>query len=604
MKRPVLALLFAWAMNAICVHAQFVPQGIQYQAVLLDEQGLPLTNSRVVLRLSMFSDETQQRIHFAEMHQARTDDQGQVNLVIGEGKNLTGALADVPWADHPILLKVELEGKRAQHYQLLGETQLLSAPYAMHAHTAGQLSDGQAEREKNQSIYWLTGGNSKTVPATQFLGTRDNKDFIIKTNDSIRTTITSNGQYIIDAGATIDGEQDDINAYPLTISGSNQGIYIKVNEPRTGANNFLTFGDDQQFSWGRVEGQIFSELEQTWQYQLQVAGYALAAASLATRITAWSLQIAGDASAVCDLGAVPGNVAQVVAFVTELAGLLANSITWGDGIRREIGVYYATGAGDYAEWLERQEGERNLMFGEIAGVAGGKVSLNTDDADHFMVVSMRPAVLSNQPAAGQEHRFEKIAFMGQVPVRVVGPVAVGDYILPSGNNDGYGIAVHPKKMKSGDFARIVGVAWEASTGEHPFQFINTAVGINARELSHKADVLQRRVENIVAYLEGREPLYDAEVIAAAAAPTGRQQTQMLKIYSDEEMDQLLDRYEPFFKGLAVKVEQELKNQGYDVAAGPMAQFLKDPVPVLKDLRRNPAYYTQWALIDQQLPRKK
>lgn len=245
-----------------------------------------------------------------------------------------------------------------------------------------------------------------------------------------------------------------------------------------------------------------------------------------------------------------------------------------------------------------------MMFGEIAGVAGGKVSLNTDDADNFMVVSMRPAVLSNQPAAGKEHLFEKIAFMGQVPVRLVGPVAVGDYILPSGNNDGYGIAVHPKKMKSGDFARIVGVAWEETSGDQPFHFIKTAVGINARELSNKVDVLNRRVENIVAYLEGREPLFDPEVIAASAATTARPQTKMLKIYSDEEIDQLLDRYEPFFKGLSVQVEKELLKQGYDVQTVHIKRFLENPAAVLKDLRRDPAYYTQWALIDQQLPQKK
>ena len=221
--------------------------------------------------------------------------------------------------------------------------------------------------------------------------------------------------------------------------------------------------------------------------------------------------------------------------------MLANSITWGVGIRREIGVFYASGAGDYAEWLPRQEGERDIFFGEIVGVTAGKVSLHTADADYYMAVSMRPAVLGNNPEPGKEALYEKIALMGQVPVRVVGPVSAGDYILPSGNHDGYGIAVHPQDMKSGDFGRVVGVAWQDGAPDVPFNYINTAVGINSKDLSKKVDLLNRRVENIVAYLEGKEPLLDPSAFASASAPRSTQQTQMTKVFTDEQIDQLLER---------------------------------------------------------------
>lgn len=74
------------------------------------------------------------------------------------------------------------------------------------------------------------------------------------------------------------------------------------------------------------------------------------------------------------------------------------------------------------------------------------------------------------------------------------------------------------------------------------------------------DLLNRRVENIVAYLEGKEPLLDPSAFASASAPRSTQQTQMTKVFTDEQIDQLLDRYEPFFKGLAFQVEKELKNK--------------------------------------------
>lgn len=606
MKRTLLVLIFGFLLGTIGLNAQFVPQGISYQAAALDASGQPMANKKITLRISMVSGEQGRKVHFSELHQVRTNDQGVFSLIIGEGRPVAGALNEVPFAAQQIWLDVEMEGKRVQEFNLVNHSRLLSVPYAMHANTASRLAESNTEvQEKNQSIYWLTGGNSLTAPPTQFLGTRDDKDFVIKTNNTTRIVISKEGQFRLFSG--VDGADNTAASYPMTIQGSDQGIHIKVNEPRTGANNFMTFGDDQQFSWGRVEGQTFSELEQTWEYQSQVASFALTGASLALRIAAWTAKAIGEGAAIFAAGAIAGTVAAIAAFVAEAAALLAESITWGVKIREDIGVTYASGAGDYAEWLPRKEGERDLAFGEIVGVYGGQVSLNTEEnPSHFLVVSRQPILLGNAPQPDQKAAFEKIAFMGQVPVKVAGPVSVGDYILPSGNNDGLGIAVSPKAMKSGDYARVVGVAWEAGSAEAPFNYIKTAVGINANDLSKKVEKLNLRVENILAFLEGKAPLLeDAQLQATTATAAAKPQTKIYKRYSDAEIDQLLDRYEPFIKGIYREAEKELRKQGYDPDGNPfMRAFIDNPVPALKELRRNPAYFTQWAMFDQQLPQKK
>jgi hypothetical protein len=142
------------------------------------------------------------------------------------------------------------------------------------------------------------------------------------------------------------------------------------------------------------------------------------------------------------------------------------------------GVSYASGAGDYAEYLRRHNPNEEMVYGEIVGLSGGQVSKNTNGAERMMVISFKPAVLGALPQETEEHLFEKVAFMGQVPVRVFGSVNIGDYILPSGNNDGLGIALSPEKITSKDIKNIVGVAWEASNDANGLKLINTAVGIN------------------------------------------------------------------------------------------------------------------------------
>jgi len=112
----------------------------------------------------------------------------------------------------------------------------------------------------------------------------------------------------------------------------------------------------------------------------------------------------------------------------------------------------------------------------------GQISLNTSAADKLFVISTKPIVLGNMPEEGKESMYEKVAFMGQVPVHVVGKVNAGDYILPSGFNNGFGKAVAPSKMKAEDYEKIVGMAWSSSASDG-YNMVNVAIGLNTGDIS-------------------------------------------------------------------------------------------------------------------------
>jgi hypothetical protein len=159
-----------------------------------------------------------------------------------------------------------------------------------------------------------------------------------------------------------------------------------------------------------------------------------------------------------------------------------------------VGVSYESGSGDYAEWLQKDNVEEMMHYGEVVGVIGGKISKEFVEADKFMIVSASPAVVGAMPPSiEEEKRFEKIAFIGQVPVKVRGEVQIGDYILPSGDGDGLAIAVSREQMRAKDYHRIIGIAWEESKIEDRdkiYQMINTAVGINQNDLATVIDQMQ------------------------------------------------------------------------------------------------------------------
>ena len=158
------------------------------------------------------------------------------------------------------------------------------------------------------------------------------------------------------------------------------------------------------------------------------------------------------------------------------------------------GVTYESGAADYAEWLPKTLPGEKFVASDIVGIKDGKISKNTTNADHCMVISTKPIVLGNTPEEGKEKEYEKVAFMGQVPVRVMGKVDLGDYILPSGKNDGLGIARKPKDLSPYEYRKVVGIAWSAGNSPAGFNVINIAVGMNHKTT---AQVIEEQTNHIV-----------------------------------------------------------------------------------------------------------
>ena len=618
----ILSILNVLLIHAISGQTSSAIPGMNYQAVARDAFGKLLAKQPIALKISFSSDNGGIKSHYSEIHQVTTDELGLFSLVIGEGKESVGALTEIPWATEQIWLQVALDAAGGREFALMGSAEMRTVPYAFHAATASQLVNEstaiELPTEKNQSIYWHTGGNTATRPATHFLGTRDNQDLVFKTNNVTRVKLTKEGQMQIISG--VSGVDSDKASYPLTVEGSDQGIYIQVNGSRDGDNNFLTFADDEDI-WGRVEGQTIAELEASPEYQTQVALYTLSAVSLAATLVATIAEAAGlyaaaiAAAATLILAfATPGFTAAGVALTAnavvigvEAAALAVEWSTWESRIRANIGVTYESGSGDYAEWLERAKDEPDLHFGDIVAVNGGKISLNTSTGSHFMVVSRRPIVLGNAPQADKQSFFEKVAFMGQVPVKVAGKVEVGDYIIPSGNNDGVGIAINPAKMMISDYAKVVGVAWQAAK-DAPLNYVNIGVGLNSNGLASKVEEISNKVDNILAYLEGKAPLRSSTEISAttAAAPAlGNTSAPAMKLLTDEEFDKFLDNNADAIKQIMQQTKAELIKQGRNFDNSPkLDAFLNDPIPTIKEMRRDPNYLTQWGVVDQKFQKKK
>ncbi len=128
-------------------------------------------------------------------------------------------------------------------------------------------------------------------------------------------------------------------------------------------------------------------------------------------------------------------------------------------------------AADYAEWFGKVDPAERIEAGDVVQLQSPaqKVSKRTDGEGPILVVSTKPSVAAGVPFGARPEQGCLLAFLGQVPVRVMGPVSVGDLLVPSGLSDGMAVRARHglKKGDAQDQHEPLGTAMEAcGTGRH------------------------------------------------------------------------------------------------------------------------------------------
>jgi hypothetical protein len=546
-------------------------QGISYQAVVIDKnpeelpgvdiQGNYLPDKELAIRFSILNQFN--GIDYQEEHQTKTDEYGMIHLVIGWGNPTTlspGVFSDIDWEGQVKMLRVEINLDLSQwEFEDFSIDTLNFVPYAYHRNitaTGSMIIDGESTLQSDLTVNARASitetvdiGDSLTVLGSANVAgiTRLNDQLQVEGISQLNNAVNVAGTSLFSGQMTISpnlsGNDNEKASYPLIIEGSNQGIAINVNSSRSNSNNYISFWDNSGIQ-GRIEGQTVDELNSSPEYIVQTT---LLSTGIVTSSIDLGISIAEEVQAVIDLTAastsanacagvgavacppVPSLIpAAIVNLVLKTANLVSAGINEAAAItdlttyevfaKSNIGITYESGAGDYAEWLPKASQSINFQPGDIVGVKGGSIGYETAGAENQMVISTTPIVLGNMPPKNEEHLYEKVAFMGQVPVKVLGKVSKGDYILPSRQNNGFGIAVKPENLKAADFKNIVGIAWSESKNE-VFNLILVAVGINANDIAilvekqqaqiDKQDAeirdLKARLERIEKALLGAEP---------------------------------------------------------------------------------------------------
>ncbi|MCB2218966.1 MAG: fibrobacter succinogenes major paralogous domain-containing protein [Bacteroidetes bacterium] len=153
MKKLALTLL---AVVAAAILFCQTPQAFKYQTVIRDNTGQLIVNQNVSFRISILKGSISGPPVYVEIHNDITNNFGLSNLEIGYGIPLGGYdFIDIDWGSDSYFLQVELDVQGLTNYQLMGTTQLLSVPYALHAATTSDTT--RWRKGENGNLFYNKG---------------------------------------------------------------------------------------------------------------------------------------------------------------------------------------------------------------------------------------------------------------------------------------------------------------------------------------------------------------------------------------------------------------------------------------------------------------
>jgi hypothetical protein len=138
MKKLILSLV-AIATISLSSFGQ-APEGFKYQAVVRDAGNLILNNQAVGMQMTIQQGSIGGTTVYQERFTITTNGYGLVNLAIGNGTVVSGDFTTIDWANGPYFMETAVDVNGGSNYAVMGTSQLMSVPYALHANTAESIS--------------------------------------------------------------------------------------------------------------------------------------------------------------------------------------------------------------------------------------------------------------------------------------------------------------------------------------------------------------------------------------------------------------------------------------------------------------------------------
>lgn len=142
------------------------PTAFKYQGLARDASGAVYASQIIQLQFLILEDNNNQdaTVVYEEQHTLMTSPEGVFSASIGEGLPLKGQFADIDWSAFHYALQIKFRSGTEGNFIDLGNSPLLSVPYALHANTASLVDDADADPTNELQQLVLNGQDLSLSP--------------------------------------------------------------------------------------------------------------------------------------------------------------------------------------------------------------------------------------------------------------------------------------------------------------------------------------------------------------------------------------------------------------------------------------------------------
>jgi len=111
------------------------------------------------------------------------------------------------------------------------------------------------------------------------------------------------------------------------------------------------------------------------------------------------------------------------------------------------GAVFRSRSGDVAEWVRRRGTEAPFDEGDVVGFdENGHLTRSTAGVAQVGIITRIAAVEGSVPSSVDAGSYDTVAYLGHVPVKVVGHCKAGEHLVPSGKHDGTAVAARQSML--------------------------------------------------------------------------------------------------------------------------------------------------------------
>jgi hypothetical protein len=271
MYKKLLLSLVAIATISLSSFGQ-APEGFKYQAVVRDAGNTILNNQAVGMQITIQEGSIGGATVYQETFSPTTNGYGLVNLEIGSGTVVSGDFTTIDWSAGPYFIETAADVTGGTSYVVMGTSQLMSVPYALHANTAENVTndmvddaDADPTNEMNTGVVLngtdleVTDGNGTIVTDLSSLqdgvtdadsdSTNEMNTGVVLNGTDLEVT-DGNGTIVTDLSSLQDGvndaDNDPLNEIELPTGGKNGQVLAIIGGVVTWVNGpgFVHVGDE------------------------------------------------------------------------------------------------------------------------------------------------------------------------------------------------------------------------------------------------------------------------------------------------------------------------------------------------------------------------